>query len=147
MKDEISQTMRTMSRDYLYYLWLRAKNGDVLKGEKATLANAMKEHTEYLDVWERLEEFGESEIVVNGVNPILHVSMHSAIENQLEQNTPPEVRKALDGLLKRGASRHEAIHAIAYEFNKELFPVLAHARPFNNAAYKRRLEKIARGKR
>ena len=69
------------------------------------------------------------------------------IENQLEQNTTPEVREALDGLLKRGVSRHEAIHAIAYELNMELFPVLKHSRPFNNLAYKHRLEKIAWGRR
>lgn len=77
----------------------------------------------------------------------MHISMHSIIENQLEQNDPPEVQKALDGLLKRGASRHEAIHAIAYEFNMELFPVLKNSSPFNTVAYKHRLEKIARGRR
>lgn len=147
MKEEMSDTLKALARDNLRYLWLRAKEGEPLEGEEATLARAMKEHTEYLDVWERLDKFGIGEIVVDGVNPILHVNMHSVIENQLEQNTPPEVRKALDGLLKRGESRHEAIHAIAYEFNMELFPVLKHSRPFNNAAYKRRLEKIARGKR
>jgi 5,10-methylenetetrahydrofolate reductase len=147
MNDELSQAMRSISRDQLYELWLRAKGGESLEGEEAILAQMMKEHTEYLDVWERLDKIGGNEFVVNGVNPILHVNMHAVIENQLEQNTPPEVRKALEGLLKRGASRHDAIHAIAYEFNMELFPVLKHARPFDDKAYKRRLEKITRGKR
>ncbi len=144
MKDEISNAMRVISRDQLHELWLRAKEGDPLEGEEALLARMMQEHVEYIDVWERLDELGADELLVNGANPIMHVSMHSVIENQLEQNAPPEVQKALDGLLKRGASRHEAIHAIAYEFNMELFPVLKHSRPFNNGAYKRRLEKIAR---
>ncbi len=94
-----------------------------------------------------MDEFGEDELVVNGVNPILHINMHSVIENQLEQNTLSEVQRALAGLLKRGASRHEAIHAIAYEFNMELFPVIKHSRRFNSLAYKRRLEKIARGRK
>lgn len=111
------------------------------------MARTMQEHIEYQDVWEHLDESGGNEIVVDGVNPILHVSMHGVIENQLKQNTPPEVRKALDSLIKCGASRHEAIHAIAYEFNMELFPVLKHARPFDDKAYKRRLEKIARGRK
>ena len=147
MNDENLELMRTISRDNLHDLWLRAKAGEPLEGEEAILARAMREHTEYVDVWERLDELGGGELVVNGVNPILHVNMHSVIENQLEQNTPPEVRKALDSLLKRGASRHEAIHAIAYEFNMEIFPVLKHSRPFNNSAYKRRLEKMARGRK
>ena len=145
MNDEISQAMKTTNRDQLHNLWLRAKKGDSLEGEEVILARMMQEHVEYIDVWERLNELGEDEFEVNSVNPIMHVSMHSVIENQLEQNTPPEARKALDGLIKRGASRHEAIHAIAYEFNMELFPVLKHSLPFNNIAYKRRLEKIARG--
>ncbi|MBI5838876.1 MAG: DUF1841 family protein [Chloroflexi bacterium] len=147
MTDEISNALGAMSRDQLYDLWIRAKEGEPLEGQEATLARMMKEHVEYADIWERLEELDDSQIVVNGVHSILHVSMHSIIENQLEQNTPPEARKALDGLLKRGVSRHEAIHAIAYEFNMELFPVLKHSQPFNNLAYKRRLEKIARGRR
>lgn len=147
MKEEMSDTLKALTRDHLRAVWLSAKEGESLEGEEATLARAMKEHTEYLDAWERLDEFGIGEIVVDGVNPILHVNMHSVIENQLEQNTPPEVRKALDGLLKRGESRHEAIHAIAYEFNMELFPVLKHSRPFDDKSYKRRLEKTARGKR
>ena len=147
MSDKISNAMRAISRDQLHDLWQRAKEGEPLEGEDAILAKAMQEHTEYIEVWEQLDELGGDELVVDGVNPILHINMHSVIENQLQQNTPPEVRKALDGLLKRGASRHEAIHAIAYEFNMELFPVLKHSRPFNNLAYKRRLEKIVLGKR
>ena len=136
-----------MSRDQLHDLWLRAKAGEPLEGEEAILARMMQEHGEYVDVWERLDELGGDELLVNGVNPIMHVSMHSVIENQLAQNTPLEVRKALDALLKRGVSRHEAIHAIAYEFNMELFPVLKHSHPFNNSVYKRRLEKIVRGRK
>lgn len=117
MNDELT---KAMSRGRLFDLWQRAKENEPLEGEEAMMARMMKEHTEYFDVWERLENFGENEIVVDGVNPILHVSMHSVIENQLEQNTPPEARKALTALLKRGVARHEAIHAIASEFNMEL---------------------------
>ncbi len=145
MNDNISNAMSAISRDRLHELWLRAKEGKSLEGEETVLARMMQEHVEYHKVWEQLDKLSGDELVVDGVNPIMHVSMHSVIENQLEQNTPPEVRKALDGLLKRGTSRHEAIHTIAYEFNMELFPVLKHSRPFNNNAYKRRLDKIARG--
>lgn len=147
MDDSYLQTLRIISRDDLHDLWLRAKEGELLESEEAVLARMMQEHVEYVDIWERLDKLGGDELVVNGVNPIMHISMHSVIENQIEQNDPPEVRKALDSLLKRSVSRHEAIHTIAYEFNMELFPVLKHSRPFNNGAYQRRLEKIARGRR
>lgn len=144
MNDELSNAMKAMNRDQLHDLWVRTNEGEPLEGEEAVLARMMREHTEYIDVWKRLGEIGGDELVVDGVNPIVHISIHSVIENQLAQNTPPEVQKTLNALLKRGASHHEAIHAIAYEFNMELFPVLKHSRPFNNNAYKRRLEKIAR---
>ncbi len=50
MNDEFSDAMKTLTRDNLHYLWLRAKEGEPLKGEEAILAQAMKEHTEYLDI-------------------------------------------------------------------------------------------------
>jgi|GEM_PF-3670345 len=100
MNDEILKAMKAINRDNLHNIWLRAKEGTSLEGEKALLARMMQEHVEYIDVWERLNELGEDELELNGVNPLMHVSMHSVIENQLERNTPPEVRKALDALLK-----------------------------------------------
>ena len=99
MNIENSDTMRAISRGDLHDLWQRAKAGEPLEGEEAILARMMQEHTEYVDVWEQLDELGRDELVVSGVSPILHVNMHSVIENQLEQNTPPEVRKALDDQL------------------------------------------------
>ena len=147
MNDENLEAMKAISRDNLHDLWLRAKRSELLDGEEAIMARVMKEHAEYLDTRERLDELGGEELVVNGVNPVLHVNMHTVIENQLEQNTPPEVRKALDSSLKRGAPRHEAIHAIAHELNMELFPVLKYSRLSNDKAYKCSLEKIALEKR
>ena len=38
MKDEISDAMRAISRDQPHDLWLRAKEGESLEGEEATLA-------------------------------------------------------------------------------------------------------------
>ncbi len=50
MNDEISKAMRAIGRDQLHDLWLRAKEGEPLEGEEATLAKAMQEHNEYLDI-------------------------------------------------------------------------------------------------
>ncbi len=146
--DDISrQLMRITSHSDLFDLWLRAKERQPLQGEEATLARAMQEHTEYHDRWERLDESDGSEIVVNGVNPVLHICTHSIIENQLEQNDPPEVRNTLEALLKRGAARHEAIHAIGQELFMEIHKTLQTKHPFNQITYKRRLGKLAGGKR
>ena len=143
-----NQTMKEFGRVQLHDIWLKAKAGESFDdSEENNLARAMLEHSEYHHVWERLDKMKGDEVIENGVNTIMHVTMHTAMENQLEQNTPPETQKALDGLLKRGTTRHEAIHAIAYEFTMELHKTLQTSRPFNNIAYKRRLEKLAGKKR
>lgn len=141
------QAMKIISHSRLHKIWLATKNGEPLDGEEAVLAQAMREHPEYADIWDELDSLSNGEITRDGVNTLLHISMHSVVENQLAKNTLPEVPKAMNSLLARGASRHEAIHAIAYEFSMELAKTLQTERPFNELAYKRRLEKIARGKR
>lgn len=47
------------------------------------------------------------------------------------------------------AARHATKRSMRLPTNStmELLPMQKHSRPFDNAAYKRRLEKIARGKR
>lgn len=142
------QTIKQLNRLQTYQIWLKAKAGEPQEDEEdERFAKAMLEHSEYHSIWDRLDHIKDSEVVQNGVHSLLHISMHTVIENQLAQNTPPEIQKALDALLKRGASRHEAIHAIAYEFTMELHKTLQTGRPFDNLAYKRRLEKLSRRKR
>src|SRR3990172_9446970 len=87
MNDEISDALRTISRGDMHELWLRAKGGESLEGEEAVLARMMQEHLEYIDVWERLGELGGGELVVNGVNPIMHISMHSV--SRINSNKTP----------------------------------------------------------
>jgi predicted secreted Zn-dependent protease len=143
----LNQISKELSRSQLHEIWLLAKSGEPFDDEeKGRIAKAMLEHTEYHHIWDKLDHIKDSEIVENGVHTTLHITMHTVVENQLAQNTPPEVQKALDSLVKHGTSRHEAIHAIANEFARELFPVLKTMQPFNNMKYKRRLEKIAREK-
>ena len=143
----LNQALKEISRAQLHDIWLKAKAAEPFDSdEESRIAKILLEHIEYRHIWERLDEAKDDEVVENGVHTILHVAMHAAIENQMSQDNTPEVQKAIEGLLKRGATRHEAIHAIAYEFNMELYKTLKSSRPFNNIAYKHRLEKLA-GKR
>ena len=142
------QTMKEISRARLHDIWLKAKTGESFDDdEEAHIAKAMSEHPEYHHILGRLDEMKGDEVVENGVHTTLHITMRTVIENQLAQKKPPETQKTLDGLMKRGVTRHEAIHAIASEFSMELYKTLKEMRPFNNLAYKRRLEKLAGKKR
>lgn len=139
----LNQISKELSRSQMHDIWIQAKAGEPFEdAEKERIAKAMLEHPEYHHIWDKLDHIKDSEIVENGVHTLLHISMHTVIENQLAQNTPPEVQKTLDALVKRGTPRHEAIHAIANEFVLELHKSLQTGRPFNNIAYKRHLEKM-----
>ncbi|QDX80360.1 hypothetical protein B9N43_03225 [Denitratisoma sp. DHT3] len=45
-------------------------------------------------------------------NPFLHLSLHLAIEEQLQIDQPQGIRAAYEQLLIRRGDRHEALHAI-----------------------------------
>ncbi len=137
------QTLLKINHARLYKIWRKAQPGELIQDEEeAVLGKAMLEHEEFHTYWNRLPKINNAETTSSGVNPIVHISLHAAIENQIAGNDPPEVQKSLELLLKNGATRHEAVHAIGYEFIFELEKMMTTQRPFNNIAYIRRLNKL-----
>ncbi len=59
-----------------------------------------------------------------GEHPRMHAKMHVAVENQIAAGTPSFVGPAVERLRQEGLDRHEAIHAIASAFARELQRVL-----------------------
>jgi len=55
-----------------------------------------------------------------GEHPRMHAKMHVAVENQIAAGSPSFVGPTVDRLLQEGLDRHEAIHAIASVFAREL---------------------------
>ena len=53
----------------------------------------------------------------------LHASMHVVVENQLVSNDEPVVR-ALGRLMRKGLSRHDAVHAIGSLVAEEVYNLL-----------------------
>ena len=141
------QQLQSLTRQQMRLLWQLAQTGAPLEDEHARLIKIMREHPEYADLWGRLDELSDTEIERDGVNPILHVQMHAAVENQIALRDPDEVRVSLKALLRQGYDRHEAIHVIASALLEEIFPVLKEQHPFNEAHYLRKLRKLAHGKR
>ncbi len=134
--------MRELSHERIYSLWQLAKLGGALEGDDARLVQAMRDHPEYHDVWEHLTEFEQEQVVVNDVNPLLHVMMHSVVETQAAKNEPPQVRAALKYKTSRGTSRHDAVHEIANVFVQFLWVVLHDRKPFDNAGYRRKVAEM-----
>jgi hypothetical protein len=128
------------SASLLENVWKRLHAGEELSHDDAALARVMHEHSEYRVAWEAPERLSGG--TMRGVNPYLHVTLHSIVENQLELNDPPEVRAALDRLLAADISRHEAIHRIGNLALERIWRTLRESRPFDREAYVRALNQL-----
>ncbi len=144
MSEDKYKQLRLLTREHTARLWQAVRLGLPLKGEEATMAQAMLDHTEYWDVWDHLLEKGDEEILVDGVNPLVHVTVHSTIENQIAAGDPPCVRHALRRLLRQGMDRHEAIHRIGAVLATEIWEILKDNRPFDRAGYSRAIRRLGR---
>ncbi len=134
--------LRELSHERVYLIWRTAKLGGHLDGDDAQLAQVLREHPEYYEVWDHANEFLQEQVVIEGANPFLHVVLHQVVENQAAQNNPPEVRAVLEFKESRHVPRHEAVHAVANEFVQLLWRTLHDHEPFDNDAYRQRLNKL-----
>ena len=134
--------LRELSHERHYALWQAAKQGATFEGEDARIVQAMRDHPEYYDTWEHLTEFGQAQVELNGVNPLLHVMMHTAVETQAADNNPPEVRAVIEFRTAHRVARHETIHVIANLLTQLMWRTLHDAEPFDNEKYRRKLIKM-----
>ena len=132
--------LRELSHERVYQLWQIAKLGGPLEGDDARLVQALRDHPEYYEVWEHANEFLQEQVTIHGVNPFLHAAMHVVVENQAAQDEPPEVRAVLQFKMSHHMPRHQALHEIANVFSQFLWRVLHEREPFDNDAYRRKLE-------
>jgi len=137
------QELKTLTRQHMHLVWESAQLGVPFTGEKARMVKAMREHPEYYDLRERLDELSDEELEQGGVNPILHVTIHSIIENQIAGGEPKEVCQVVEVLTRQGLSRHEAIHQVRAVLSEEIYHVFKDNRPFDEAGYVRRLRRLA----
>lgn len=72
----------------------------------------------------------------------VHAALHVVVEAQLAAGSPPEARRAVERLVARGRSRHDAVHAVAEVAAEAARGALASGR-FDAAAYARALDALA----
>jgi hypothetical protein len=141
-KDDIYRDLKSLTRQRLRLIWEMAQMGVVLNDEDAMTVQSLQEHPEYYEIWDRVDELSEEELIQDGVNPILHVTIHQTIENQLAAKDPPVVHETLERLMRSGLSRHEAIHAIGSVLSVEIWEILKQDRPYDDARYERGLRQL-----
>jgi hypothetical protein len=141
---DLDRELKTLTRQQMRLHWEGAQLGMPLAGEQARRVQAMREHPEYSDLWGRLDELSDEEIERDGVNPILHITIHGIIENQIADRDPKIVRRVLKALMEQGLSRHEVIHQIGSVLSEQMFNTLKDKRPFDERDYIRRLRRLVR---
>jgi len=75
-------------------------------------------------------------------NPRLKASFLEVVDNQLKANDPQETRQTLDRLIAQGISQEDAKIYIAQAVCVEVFNILKHNQPSDQARYLRNLQRL-----
>lgn len=145
MKNDSIKELRKLTRKNLHALWEIAKNGnlDVLSGEQKWLAKVMLDHEdEYFNQFEMADLTYDHEYDVDSEeNPFLHITLHAAVERQLEAKDPIEVYQFYNSMRKNKISHHDTIHLIAAILAPLMFNVMRQRKEFDLDKYKSLLKK------
>jgi len=133
---------RPASRAFLREIWQKAQAEVPLGDEPGRLARVMQEHPEYSAAWESESSASEQDYTIGGVNPFVHVTMHVAVERQIDGDDPPETVATLARLTAAGLDRHEAVHRIANVLTEQIWLMHREQRAFDRAAYLRALQNL-----
>jgi hypothetical protein len=146
MEDKYTR-LRHLTRAHLGYVWKLGLAGAELEGEDAITLEVLKQHPEYFDLWEQAElPLSEEEVLRDGVNPFLHVTIHATVENQIVNGDPPQTAETLEAMIRAGYDRHEAIHTIGSLVAEQIFEIMTHDQPFDLESYVEGLCELARTK-
>jgi len=75
-------------------------------------------------------------------NPALGAAIMEVVDNHLRDGTPPEIRQTFDPLLAAGYPEEEARRLIACAVTSEIFDVLTHKQPYDEARYLAALHRL-----
>lgn len=111
--------------------------------EDRHIAVVLSEHPELKVLWEHKYKL-MSPIVINGVNPVLHVLLESIVEKQVQDEEPPKAKETVDRLVQEGFSRHAARAAVTSLLVPFVFKVLKEKEPFDLVGYVNRMGMLGR---
>ena len=144
-EQDAASELKALSREHMRMVWQIAQmGGQQFTDEDRRTAAAMVEHPEHAHLWDRLDRLSDAEITKDGTNPILHITMHAAVESQIVGGEPPETGQIVTALERRGLSHHEAVHRVASVLTDEIWHMMNERRPFDRARYTAALAKLLR---
>jgi len=145
MEDQTLKLFRSANREHLHFLWEKAKNNDLdgLGDEDRRLAEAMLMHEdEFFNIFEFADVLHDRKFDPDtDVNPFLHITIHTAVENQLAAKDPIEVFQFYNAMRKKKCSHHDTIHLIGAILMPLMFDTMKNLTPFDHKRYVSLLKK------
>ncbi|RJS73685.1 hypothetical protein CW713_00300 [Methanophagales archaeon] len=77
------------------------------------------------------------------VNLQLQKTILEVVGNQIRENNPPETKRTLDRLLKKGYSKGDAMKLLGRSVLGEIYKVLKNKEPFDEKKYIKALRKLS----
>ncbi len=144
-EDNPAEELKKLSREHIHAVWELAKNDqlDNMPDEERRLAQIMLEHEdeffnsfEFADVLAEHDYDPESE-----VNPLLHITLHVVVENQLKEKEPIEVCQFYNSMRKQKVSHHDTVHLISGIIAPLMFSLIKDHQEFDMNLYSSLLKK------
>ena len=128
---------RDESRQFLFDLWDKHLAGTPLTPLESMALGVVLEHPEYHAVLRDRERYLDRDWKPEGgeTNPFLHLMMHVAIEEQLSIDHPPGIRAAVDALVVKRGSMHDARHDVMDCLAEVIWQAQRNSMGFDNAMY------------
>jgi len=104
---------REQVRTFFFDTWGKYRAAAPLQGLETLALEVILLHPEYHAALEASERSADQDYTpeTGQTNPFLHMSLHLAVEEQLSIDQPPGIRAAFGEVLRKSASRHDALHA------------------------------------
>ncbi|MBN1515374.1 DUF1841 family protein [Candidatus Sumerlaeota bacterium] len=142
-KEQSSQppAFRQLSRHYIKSVWdIAQRDIHSLDEEERLLAFIMRDHEEFREVWENMDQHLEKEFQPGvDVDPFLHVTLHHILENQIRSQDPPEVERVFQALKDKGLERPKALHMMGVVLLEHMLQAMEHDDMFDMQTYLRDL--------
>lgn len=139
MDTEISNLLKSVSHEQMAELWEKAKerNFEGLDDDRQRLAKIMVDHEDEL-----IRQFDHADLTYDpelnpepDYDPFLHISIHTIVETQLDENDPIEAVAFFNAMRRQKYSRHDAVHLIGQILGYFIFEVMENKKPFDLETY------------
>jgi len=136
--------LREQNQERFYEIWTRLNSGHRLEGEDKVIGELMKAHPEYYKFWNRPKRYIHHKFdpAYDKVDPFLHIMMDLTVRNQIMLDDPPETKRTVEALVKKGLSEMEATHEVSRIVVEFVYDTMKSGRPFDLQKYVRRLDQL-----